>query len=122
MTEPTATPPAPPGEHPGEPPAERLDRVEHTLDRLVSVVEHIIPGSHAEAEERTEERLDRPSTVEEQVRAELAKAKADEEAAAAADAEKGERESLAAQLKKLEEKPPAAPLRKVEHLMGWHPR
>lgn len=81
------------------------------------VVARIIPGSHAEAEARTERRLDRPSTVEEQVKAELAKARADQDRAAAAEAEKSERQTLREQVAKLAEVKPEPPERRSTRVM-----
>lgn len=111
MTEPATT----------EPPADpdRLDRIESKVDTLADVVAKLVPGSHAEAQDREEARLDRPSTVEEQVRAELArrdKQAADDQAAAAAQTE---RETLQARLAKLEEQPPQPPVRRATKLLGW---
>lgn len=115
MSEPaTETPPAETG--PGE---DRMDRIEDKVDKLAAAVSKLIPGSHAEAEDRVESRLDRSSTVEEQVRAELDKAKREQEAAAAADADKAERETVGQRLARLEEKPPQPPVRRATKLLGW---
>lgn len=97
----------------------RLDAQESKLDTLIESVSKLVPGSHAEAQQRTEDRLDRPSTVEEQVQAELARAR---EAQARADADQAaatERETMAQRLAKLEEKPPAEPARRATQLLGW---
>ena len=124
MTEPTTGPAGGGGQEGAEaPPAERLDRVEAGLERLTTLVERIVPGTHAQAEQHTEDRLDRPTSVEEQVKAELAKArkadadkaKADKDAADAA----AEKETMAARLKALEEKPPAERVRRSTRVMGW---
>ena len=98
---------------------ERIERVEDKLDGLIAAVNKLLPGSHAEAEEHTEERLDRPSSVEEQVRAELARRDREAAAKAAADAEKADHESVKERLARLEEKPPAAPRLRRTHLLGW---
>lgn len=98
---------------------QRIARVESKVDQLISAVNKILPGSHAEAEQRTEERLDRGSTVEDQVRAELQRAKQEQEAAEKADAEKREGESLKERLARLEEKPPAPPRSRRTALLGW---
>lgn len=109
----TAAPPPDGTDH------ERIGRVESKLDHLAEMVAKIVPGSHAEAEERTEARLDRGSNVEEMVKAELAraeKAKADQ---AAAEAEQSEQQSIRDQLAKLQEKPPAPPRMRRTVLLGW---
>jgi flagellar motility protein MotE (MotC chaperone) len=89
--------------------------------RIVELIERafarLIPGSHAEAQQRTERRLDRPSTVEEQVRAELAKAKADQERAEQQQAETAERETVAQRLARLEEVKPEPPERRSTRVM-----
>ena len=104
---------------PDETTSERLSHVEAAVDRIEQALARVLPGSHAEAEQRTERRLDRGSSVEEQVRAELDKAKREEEAAARADAEKAEGESMKERLARLEEKPPAPPSSRRTALLGW---
>ena len=98
---------------------DRLDRVESKVDRLADLVAKILPGSHGEAEQRTEDRLDRPSTVAEQVRAELDRAAREQADADAASAEKSEREQVRAELAALREKPPQAPTPKRTRMLGW---
>ena len=93
---------------------DRLDRLEEKLDQLLSV-------SHGQAEQTTEQRLNRPSTIQEQVRAELARAEAERQASADADADKSERESIREQLAKLQETPPAQPQPRRQRIM-WGPR
>jgi len=86
---------------------DRLDRVENKLDQLTEAVAKLIPGSHAEAQQRTERRLDRPSRAEDVTRAtvreELAKVKREDAEAAAGEAQQ---QSVADRLAKLEEQPP----------------
>jgi len=116
------TPPAPDSGAQQEPAGsvdQRLDRVESAVERLAGLVEKIVPGSHAEAQQRTETRLDRASSVQEEVRAELARAKQEQAAEAAAANEKSEREQMRADLAALREKPPAAPVARRTRLLGW---
>ena len=77
---------------PPEDTGERLTRLEDTqaeqgakLDAILDKLGSIVPGSHAEAQQRQEEHLDRPSSVAEQVQAELRKAAAAQNRAAAED-------------------------------------
>lgn len=98
---------------------ERIERVEGKLDSLIETVSKLVPGSHAEAEQQTEKRLDRGSSVEEQVRAELAKAEREKAAQAAADADKADRETVAQRLARLEETPPAPPRLRRTAFLGW---
>ncbi len=116
-----------------EPPeGDRLDKLEatqetqgHALERIEQALSRIVPGSHAEAQQRTEQRLDRGSSLAEQVKAELAKAKEDEAREAAdaqaKDAEKSEREEIRAAAAALREKPPAPPRNPLKTLAtkGW---
>lgn len=98
---------------------ERIVAVESAVERIERAVSSLIPGSHREAEQRTEARLDRGSTVEDQVRAELERAKQEERAQAAKDAERAEGESLKERLARLEEKPPAPPRSRRTAMLGW---
>lgn len=109
--------------------SERLDSLENAVGRIESALARVLPGSHAEARQRTEQRLDRPTTVEEQTQAELARAREEgrqeERDAAAKVKADGERqaadESVQSRLAKLEEKPPAPPTRRAERIM-WGAR
>ena len=99
--------------------AGRIDGLESKLDVLIDKLSGKEDQAHAAAEKHTEDRLDRPSTIAEQIREQLAEAKARE----AADAEKrGHADRLAAVEQKLEgmaEKTPEAPQRRIEKILGW---
>ena len=94
--------------------SDRMDRLERKLDELLD-------AGQAKAAGHQETRLDRPSTVEEQVRAELERR--DKEAAAKADSEAqaSERQTVAERLAKLEEKAPAQPQPRRQRVM-WGER
>ena len=98
---------------------DRISRVEHAIDRLADQVAKLVPTSHAQAQAHTERRLDRPSSVEEQVRSALAQARAAEQADAERAESRKHRDTVTAELAKLKEKPPAPAVRAVESLMGW---
>ena len=105
---------------------DRLDRLEETqreqgsaLERIEAALARVIPGSHDEAQQREEARLDRPSAVQEQVRAELARARQEQDAAAAAAARDAEHESLKERVARLAETPPRQPVRRATKLLGW---
>lgn len=98
---------------------ERLDRLEGKVDALADAMNKLLPGSHADAEQRTESRLDRASSVEEQVQAVLAKRDKDAADKAAADADKADRESTRQRLARLEETPPAPPRQRRTTWLGW---
>ena len=94
--------------------AERQDRIETKLDQLLS-------GAHDKAEKHEEDKLDRPTTIAEQVRAELARAE-QEKAAEQKEAEKqAEQETIAQRLARLEESPPVQPQPRRQRIM-WGPR
>jgi len=99
--------------------AGRIDGIETKLDTLIDKLSGKEGQAHAAAEQHTEDRLDRPSTIAEQIREQLAEAKARE----AADAEKrGQAERLAAveqRVTDMAEKTPEAPQRRIEKILGW---
>lgn len=98
---------------------DRISRVESKIDQLASRLASLIPTSRAEAQEHTERRLERPTSVEEQVQAELSRAREKE----ARDRERAEgkqhREATEGRLKKLEERAPEPAPRGIEKVMGW---
>lgn len=98
---------------------------ETRLDRLEAKVDQLLAGLHGKAEHHEEQHLDRPSTVEEQVRAELARAQAEQKAAddktAADQAAASERETTAQRLAKLEEAKPVAPVATRTRVMWGKP-
>lgn len=108
-----------PGQEPDGTQAERLDRVEDKLDRLTEAVSKLVPSSHADAQHREEQRLDRGSTVADQVRAELERRDKEAADAQAADAEKADHQSVRDRLAALEEHKPAPPVRRSTILLGW---
>lgn len=106
--------------------SERYDALSARIDQLAAQIARIVPSSHAEAQGREERRLDRPSSVEDQVRRSLAALRREE----VEDAHRKETSDRIAALesklnsgrKKAEtETPPAAApvVRPIEQLMGW---
>jgi len=91
--------------------AQRQGRIEDKLDELLG---HLKPGS-----KQPEDTGGAPPSVEEQVQAELARAKAEEAKAKDDEAAKAERETTATRLAKLEEHPPKPPVRRSTKLLGW---
>ena len=98
---------------------QRIGRLEQGIEKILDVLGKGEGKAHEHAEQHTEDRLDRPSTIAEQIREQLAEAKARE----AADAEKrGQAERLAAVEQKvtdMAEKTPEAPQRRIEKILGW---
>ncbi len=99
----------------------RVEHLETGQSQIMAKLDQLLAGAHGKAAGHTEQRLDRPSSVEEQVRMELERK--DKEAAdkAAKDGEKAERETLAQRLAKLEEAPPVQPQPRRQRVM-WGKR
>jgi septal ring factor EnvC (AmiA/AmiB activator) len=99
--------------------AARQDGLEAKVDKILEVLGKGEGQAHTAAQQHTEDRLDRPSTIAEQVRAQLEEAKARE----AADAEKrGQADRLAAveaRVSGMAEAPPEPPQRRIEKFLGW---
>jgi len=96
-----------------------LAQVNDRLNRIEAIVSKLLPRAHQASEQRVEQRLDRPTTVEEQVKAELAKAERERKAQADAETERKEREDLKATVARLTETRPAPPARRSTKLLGW---
>jgi hypothetical protein len=98
--------------------SERLDKIEATQERQGTVLDKILTvlsGTHKEAGKVTQDRLDEPGSVAEEVQRELARRDAA--------AKESERDALLGKhedtLKGLTEKVPEAPVRRIEGWMGW---
>jgi hypothetical protein len=97
----------------------RIDAVESKLDLILDKLGGKKDEAHAAAEQHTEERLDRPSTIAEEIRAQLAKRDA-EAAKAASERDQADRlAAIEARVTGMTEQVPEAPQRRVEKLMGW---
>ena len=98
-----------------------IDTLASKVDAMATTLAQLVKGTgpaaaaHDKAEDATEDRLGRPSTVEEQVAAALEAR--DREAKQAQLHE--DVASAKADLAALKEKPPETPIRKIERWMGW---
>src|SRR5271170_6653740 len=103
----------------------RVDRLESGQGRIERMLEQLTGSVHASAEEHTEERLGKPTTIEEMVRRELEakEAKAKEKADKDADAtdRKTMREQMAELRAKLTEERPVQPQPRRQRVM-WGKR
>jgi len=99
--------------------AGRVDQLDSKLDRIIDLFGQRKDSVHEHAEQHTQERLDRPSTVAEEIRTQLAEARAKDQAAADKAAAEGRLGAVEANVAELREKKPEAPLRRVEKIMGW---
>lgn len=99
--------------------ARRVDAQDSKLDMILDKISGATSQAHAAAQQHTEDRLDRPSTVAEEIRKQLADQRARDEA----DAEKrGQAErvaSLEAKVTGMAEQAPEPITRRVEKIMGW---
>ena len=107
---------------------ERIDRLEAGQETLSEKIDQILgivsrrPGHQdGTASPSPQGPGGRPASVEEQVRAELARADQERASQVAADAEKSDRETIKEQLAKLQEAAPQPPQRRSERVM-WGPR
>lgn len=100
---------------------DRVEKLETGQQSIIGKLDELLTAGHRKAEEHQETRLGRPTSVEDQVRAELERK--DREAAEKADkdAERAERESIKERLAKLAEVAPAAPQPRRQRFM-WGPR
>ena len=97
----------------------RLDRLEQRVETIADAVNRLLPGSRGEAQQRTEDRLDRPTDVQTAVRAELDRRDRAAAEAAAAETEQNERRSLQEQIARLQEQPPQPPVPRRTRILGW---
>ena len=101
---------------------DRVTSLETGQSRILSRLDELLAGSlHKKAEEHEESKLGRPSSIQEQVAAELKRAEEEKAAQAAKDGEKAERLTLAQRLAKLEEQPPVQPQPRRQRAM-WGKR
>jgi hypothetical protein len=100
--------------------AGRMDSLESKLDVLIGRFTGAEQDAHGAAERHTEDRLDRPSTIADEIRAQLerrvAKTAADAESRASAD----RLADLERRVTGMAEQTPEAPIRAVSRFMGWH--
>ena len=98
---------------------QRVSGIESKLELILDKLGGAKDQAHDAAQQHTEDRLDRPSNIADEIRQQLAQ----QRAAEAADAEKrGQADRIAAveqSLAGMAEKTPEAPLRRVEKIMGW---
>jgi hypothetical protein len=99
--------------------AARVDSLDSKLDRIIDLFGAKKDQAHDAAQQHTEERLDRPTSVAEEIRAQLAAQRASDEAAAAGRADADWRKDVNDKLAGLTEQQPEPPQRRVEKLMGW---
>jgi hypothetical protein len=95
--------------------AKRQDTLDSKLDTILAKLTP--PTSHAQAQQRTEDRLSEGQSVAEQVQAELAKAEKDRTAAEEKAKRDKDHEDVKAKVAALSEAKPVEPLRRVTRFM-----
>lgn len=99
--------------------AGRVDALDSKLDMILGKLSGTRDQARAAAEERTEEHLDRPSSIAEEIRQQLAAQRARADAEERGKADIAWRKNVDERLSGMAEKTPEAPLRRVEKIMGW---
>lgn len=97
----------------------KVTGLESKVDLILDKLSGKTDQAHDAAQQHTEDRLDRPSSIAQEIRDQLAAQRAADEKAAA---EKGQADRLAAVEQKitgLAEQAPEPIVRKVENFMGW---
>lgn len=100
---------------------DRVEHLEEGQNKILAKLDDLLGGVHDKAAEHTEERLGRPATIEEQVKAELERRDAEAAAKKAKEEEKSEQQSLREMLAKLTEAKPVQPQPRRQRLM-WGKR
>jgi hypothetical protein len=124
MPEPTSPPspdPATPPEGGGGEGTPTVAELAQRVNSMDSKLDTLISSLHGKAADHTEARLDRNSSIADQVQAELAKAREHEAKEKAARDAKADSDDLKARVAALAEKSPAAPVRRVTRLMFGDP-
>lgn len=121
---PAAPPPAAPPADPGTEPR-TLAELDDKIEALRQTLEAFIGQGHGQAAEHTASRLDRPSQVQEQIRAELGRLEAERDRKAAEAGRdstiKSQGEQLEALRKQLAETPPVEPVRRLTRWIWGQP-
>jgi hypothetical protein len=112
--QPTDTAPA------GKDPDTRLDRLEAKVDAVIDRLSGLVGGAHKDATSTTQERLDAPGAMAEEVRKELARAERERIAAETEQQREARLKAVEDKVVPLTEKVPLPPPRKIERIMGWH--
>jgi len=117
-------PPAPSGPgNSGQP--QTIAELDEKIDAVIDTLRGLMGTAHGQAQQRTEDRLERGSSVEDTVRAELARLQAERERKAAEQGRDDTIKSHAAQLAevkaKLSETPPETPVRLITRILWGSP-
>ena len=110
-----------PGPGPDAGLADRVERLESGQSSIIRKLDELIGGAHAKAADHTETRLSRPSSIEDQVRAELDRKDREARDTAEKEGTKTDLQAMREQLAKLTEAKPVQPQPRRQRVM-WGPR
>lgn len=99
--------------------AGRVDGLESKLDLILGKLGGTEHQAHAAAQQHTEDRLDRPTNIADEIRQQLEERDRAAAASAKDQADQDWRAGVDEKLSGMTEQTPEAPLRRVEKLMGW---
>lgn len=99
--------------------AGRVDALDSKLDTILDKLGGAKDQAHADAQQHTEDRLDRPSNIADEIRQQLAERDRQQQATAAQQADTEWRKGVDERLAGMTEKTPEAPVRWIENKMGW---
>ena len=99
----------------------RITALDSKLDRVLSVLGQGESRAHEHAQEHTQNRLDRPTTIADEIRRQLEEQRAADQAKTDADDAANWRQGVTDTLAGLTEQVPEPPVRKVERFM-WGKR
>ena len=99
--------------------AERQDRLESKVDMILDKLGGARDTAHEHAQQHTEERLDRPTSIADEIRQQLAAQRAKDEADAAGRDTADRLGRMEVSVAELTEKVPEPPQRRIEKIMGW---
>jgi hypothetical protein len=124
---PPAAPPAPPAPsgpgNSGQP--QTIAELDEKIDAVIETLRGLMGAAHGQAQQHTADRLDRGSSVEDTVRAELARLQAERERKAKEqgldDTVKSHAQQLAEVKAKLSETPPETPVRWLTRVVWGNP-
>lgn len=97
----------------------KVNALDSKLDMILGKLSGTKDDAHTAAAEHTEDRLNRPSNIADEIRQQLDEQRARDAASAREQADSEWRKGVDEQLAGMAEKTPEAPLRRVEKIMGW---
>ena len=97
----------------------KVTALDSKIDTILAKLGGARDQAHGAAQRHTEDRLDRPSNIADEIRAQLDAQRAKDEAAARGQADADWRKGVDEKLSGMAEQAPEAPLRRVERMMGW---